>query len=155
MPSLFDDSPATLPRTKIVATLGPSSWEEERLRLLIEAGVSVARINFSHAEPVQTAQTMDLIRRISAELDRNVAILADLQGPRIRVGELPPAGITLREGDRVLLCGESQDITSDGQLVIPVDYEGLCQDVEPGDTLLLADGMMAIQVADLRGDLID
>jgi pyruvate kinase len=129
-----------LSRTKIVATLGPACWEEPTLRALLEAGVSVVRINFSHAEPGPTAEKIALVRRLAAELDANVAVLADLQGPRIRVGTLPPEGVTLSPGEEVTLS------TRPGGPGIPVDYEGLPADVFQGDTILLDDGLIALEV---------
>jgi pyruvate kinase len=134
-----------LPRTKIVATLGPASWEEEVLRQLLAEGVSVVRVNFSHAEHETTAEKIALVRRLAAELDKNVAILADLQGPRIRVGALPPAGVTLITGTNVTLLMQP-DATPDA---IPVDYAGLAADVEVGDVILLDDGLLALRVTDV------
>ena len=108
------------PRTKIVATIGPACWDEETLRALLEAGVSTVRFNFSHAEPESTAEKMALVRRLAGErAGANVAILADLQGPRIRVGTLPPAGMTLVAGSNVSLSTQARPGT------VPVDYTGL------------------------------
>ncbi len=111
------------------------------LRELLAAGVSVIRINFSHADHGITAEKMALVRRLAAEEPgRNVAILGDLQGPRIRVGELPSTGVTLIAGSTVTLS-----VHPDGES-IPVDYAGLPRDVAPGDTILLDDGLLALQV---------
>src|SRR4051794_19590168 len=93
-----------IPRTKIVATIGPACWNEATLGALMDAGVSTVRFNFSHAEPAITAEKMALVRRLADERpSSNVAILADLQGPRIRVGELPPGGVMLETGSKVVL----------------------------------------------------
>ncbi|HYO49771.1 MAG TPA: pyruvate kinase [Chloroflexia bacterium] len=132
-----------LPRTKIVATLGPASWEEAVLRQLLAEGVSVVRINFSHAEHETTAEKIALVRRLATELDKNVAILADLQGPRIRVGVLPSSGVMLITGTSVtLLMQPATELDA-----IPVDYAGLAADVEEGDLILLDDGLIALRVA--------
>jgi pyruvate kinase len=129
------------PRTKIVATIGPACWDEVTLRALLEAGVSCVRFNFSHAEPEVTAEKMALVRRLAMEQPgSNVAILADLQGPRIRVGTLPPGGVTLVAGSTVTLSTQTRTGT------IPVDYDGLPSDVFPGDTILLDDGLISLQV---------
>src|SRR5690349_24693695 len=93
----------TRPRTRIVATIGPACWDEPVLRGLLISGVNVARFNFSHAEHSQTAQIISLIHRISNEEDLNVAILADLQGPRVRVGGLPAEGVLLTPGGMLTL----------------------------------------------------
>jgi pyruvate kinase len=128
-----------LPRTKIVATLGPACWDEPVLRRILAAGVTVVRINFSHADHATTAEKIPLIRRLANELDLNVAVLADLQGPRIRVGALPQGGVTLTPGATVTLSSEGE------QGAIPVDYEGLARDVQPGDLILLNDGLMCLR----------
>jgi pyruvate kinase len=130
-----------LPRTKIVATLGPACWDEATLRDLLAAGVSVIRINFSHAEHAITAEKIALLRRLAAEeRGYNLAILADLQGPRIRVGELPPSGVILPPGGTVTLS-----VQPAGE-AIPVDYAGLPGDVASGDTILLDDGLLVLEV---------
>ncbi len=97
-------------RTKIVGTIGPSSWDETVLRRLIEEGLDVVRLNFSHAEHNQAATTIKLVRKLSHETGRNVAILQDLQGPRIRLGELP-VPITLVSGHEIVLTTRSADAT--------------------------------------------
>src|ERR1700755_445390 len=111
-------------RTKIVCTLGPSSSSPEALRSLMEAGLSVARINFSHGTHEQHAATIKRVRDLSDELKRPVAILGDLQGPRLRIGDLP-AGIELVDGTDVVLVYEH---LAKG-IEIPVTYEMLADDV--------------------------
>jgi pyruvate kinase len=133
------------PRTKIVATIGPACWDEPILRSLLASGVSIARFNFSHAEHARTAETFALIRRLADEAGLNVAILADLQGPRVRVGELPPGGVTLTPGTALTLDTRNP-YYSPG--IIPVDYSGLAQDVHPDDLILLDEGLIALKVVD-------
>jgi pyruvate kinase len=132
-----------MPRTKIVATIGPACWEEPTLPELLLSGVSVVRFNFSHAEHASTAEKIALVRRISDEERLNVAVLADLQGPRIRVGDLPTEGVPLLPGQEVTLLTTSIE---ESGAAIPVDYEGLAHDVFPGDTILLDDGLMSLEV---------
>lgn len=132
-----------LPHTKIVATIGPACWDEPTLRELIAAGVSVMRFNFSHAEPQSTADKIALVRRIAAEqVSTNVAILADLQGPRIRIGALPPEGVVLVVGTTVTLSTKPESMPE----AIPVDYPGLAADIASGDTILLDDGLIVLKV---------
>ncbi len=128
-----------LPRTRIVATLGPSCWDEPVLRQILTGGVSVVRVNFSHADHPTTAEKIALVRRLASELGLNVAVLADLQGPRIRVGALPPEGVTLTTGEPITLSSAGEPGA------IPVDYEGLARDVEPGDLILLDDGLICLR----------
>lgn len=131
-------------RTKIVATIGPACWDEATLGALIEAGVNVVRFNFSHAEHVITSEKITLVRQVAECLGANVAILADLQGPRIRVGDLPPGGVSLTAGSDLMLLTRSDATYEPGR--VPVDYEGLASDVEVGDQILLDEGLLALQV---------
>ncbi|MBW3570239.1 MAG: pyruvate kinase, partial [Gemmatimonadetes bacterium] len=88
-------------RTKIVCTLGPASWSPERIESLIAAGMDVARINFSHGDLPRHAETIRNVREASTRVGRPIAVLGDLQGPKIRVGVLPQP-VVLRPGDRVV-----------------------------------------------------
>ena len=107
-------------KAKIVATIGPSSQEEPVLRRLIEAGVDVARLNFSHGTHAEHQEKIERIRRLSAELNKPVCILQDLQGPKLRVGKLPAGGIELAAGQSVALTNvESAQTpaTADGEAI--------------------------------------
>ena len=127
------------PRTKIVCTLGPASNNRDTLRSLMEAGLSVARLNFSHGTHEQHAATVALVRDTANELGRPVAILGDLQGPRIRIGDLAePRQVTAGE-DVVLVAGE--DATGDQ---FPTTYEDLCNDLKVGDRILVDDGLIEL-----------
>jgi len=129
-------------RTKIVATVGPASAGEDRLRELARAGVDVFRLNFSHGTVAEHLRVIRTIRSIEEELGRAIGILQDLCGPKIRLGTLPPEGIRLEAGRTILLVpGED---APDGML--PVGYPHLLEDVEPGDPILLADGTVELRV---------
>ena len=132
-------------RTKIVCTLGPASATKETIRQLMEAGLNVARINFSHGTHEQHARTIAMIREVADAMQRPVAILGDLQGPRIRIGDLP-APITLADGSDVHMAPEGQE--RDGDL--PVTYEALAQDVHVGDRILINDGLLELVVLDVE-----
>jgi pyruvate kinase len=131
-------------RTKIVCTLGPASWTRERIASLISAGMDVARINFSHGDLPRHAETIRNVRAAARAAGRPIAVLGDLQGPKIRVGLLP-APVTLRPGDRVVFAPEG--LHGPGEL--PTTFEQLADDVEPGDVVLLADGLMELLVEDV------
>ena len=134
------------PRTKIVCTLGPSTASRDTLSSLMEAGLNVARLNFSHGTHEQHARTVELVRSTAAALGRPVAILGDLQGPRIRIGDLA-APREVRDGeDVVLVAGE--DATGDE---FPTTYEGLCKDVKVGDRILIDDGLIELVTLDVTG----
>ena len=132
-------------RTKIVCTLGPASWSPERIDALIQAGMDVARINFSHGDLERHAETIRLVRAASRKAGRPIAILGDLQGPKIRVGVLP-APVVLRPGDRVVFAPEGQH----GPGELPTTFHELSHDVEVGDVVLLADGLMELIVEDVE-----
>ncbi|HET7457865.1 MAG TPA: pyruvate kinase [Gemmatimonadaceae bacterium] len=138
------------PRTKIVCTLGPASSSRETIRALVEAGLNVARINFSHGTHAQHADVITSVREVAAELGRPVAILGDLQGPRIRIGDLA-APIMLDAGREIVLVPEGSEAHASD---IPVTYELLAQDVHEGDRILINDGLIETVVMDVQGDRV-
>jgi pyruvate kinase len=140
-----------LRRTKIVATLGPASSSPEMIRQLILAGMDVARLNFSHGSYEDHARTVSVLRTTSAALDTPVTILQDLQGPKIRVGNLP-AGFTLIEGEDVTLIPDAE---FHGQpATIPLDYAYAAQEATSGTPVLLADGLFELEVERVCGNAL-
>jgi pyruvate kinase len=137
-------------QTKIVATVGPATQNEGALRDLIAAGVDVLRLNFSHGTRTEKALQIKTIRRVASNAGRHVAILQDLQGPKIRVGRLPEEGIELRQGSRVRLTGGPARGGA-----IPVSYRGITAELQPGDAVYLNDGSMQLRVASVRGHTVD
>jgi pyruvate kinase len=133
-----------VPRTKIVCTLGPASSTDEGIRGLIEAGMNVARLNFSHGTHSQHAETIDAVRRVAKELDRPVAILGDLQGPRIRVGDIPGT-IYVEQGEDLVLVHEGHE----GEGEIPITYDHLADDIHVGDRILIDDGLIELIAMDV------
>ncbi len=132
-------------KAKIVATIGPASQSEETLEALIKAGMNVARMNFSHGTHEQHAERIALVRKISKRLGRSVGIIQDLQGPKIRIGELDEP-IQLSEGELITLyVTESEPPEGDGKK-IPVDFRQLFDSVQTSDRLLLDDGRLALEV---------
>lgn len=132
-----------LPKTKIICTIGPASDELETIKALIENGMSVARLNFSHGSHPDHGALMQKIRQASKQTGRPVAILQDLCGPKIRVGELPGKGMALSAGDVVILTSEQQAASGNR---VSVSYGGMPSQVKPGDRILLADGLMELTV---------
>lgn len=135
-------------RTKIVATIGPSSGTESVIESLIDKGLDVARLNFSHATQGDHEEKIKLIRRISLKVNRPIAILQDLAGPKIRIGSLPDPGISLEPGEIFILT--SRQLPGDRKKV-SLSYANLPKEVSPGDRLLLADGMMELLVNETDG----
>ena len=136
------------PRTKIVCTLGPSTSTDDAIRGLIEAGMNVARVNFSHGTHEQHAATIAMVRHLADESGKPVAILGDLQGPRIRIGDLDKP-ITLKVGEDVVLVHEGEERNGE----IPVTYDQLAHDVRVGDRILIDDGLIefvALEVGNAR-----
>lgn len=132
--------------TKIVCTIGPASSTPDVIRRLMLAGMNVARLNFSHGTHEQHARTIATIRGTAEDLGRPIAILGDLQGPRIRIGHLAEA-VRLAEGERIVLVPEA---LADGG-GIPVTYDALADDVRPGGTILVDDGLLAFTVERVEG----
>ncbi len=131
-------------RTKIVATVGPASESREALETLLQAGVDVFRLNFSHGDAAGKAERIKVIREISIQHKRAVAILGDLQGPKIRTGLMKNGSQQLTAGQLVTITTEDI-VGADG--VIPTIYQALPQDVVPGDQILLDDGQLELRVA--------
>ena len=134
--------------TKIIATLGPASEKPEVLRDMIRAGVDVVRMNFSHGTVADHKARHDLVRTISAEAGKEVGIMADLQGPKIRVGKFVDSKILLKEGDKFIL---DVDCQLGDQTKVGLDYKELPGDVKPGDRLLLNDGLVVLTVESVKG----
>jgi len=134
--------------TKIVATLGPASSEPAILERMIRAGVDVVRLNFSHGTAADHEARAALVKELATKTGRTVAILCDLQGPKIRVGKFKEGKVTLEKGQRFVLDANAQ--IGDGQRV-GLDYKELPQDVDAGSLLLLDDGKIVLEVTDVRG----
>lgn len=136
-------------KAKIVATIGPASESEEILEKLILAGVNVARLNFSHGTHEQHAERITCIRKVSEKLGICVGILQDLQGPKIRVGELSEP-IQLSEGEEVTLYVTGTTPPGCCAKNVPVDFRQLFDSVRPSDRLLLDDGRLTLEVLSVR-----
>jgi len=140
--------------TKIVATIGPASRSPEIFRKMVDSGVTVARLNFSHGSYADHAKTIAMIREVSEELDIPITILQDLQGPKIRVGALPDTGLELVEGNFVTLV--PMDELSKGLYTnaIAIDYPYVAEEATIGTQILLADGIFELQVSEVVGNAV-
>jgi pyruvate kinase len=136
--------------TKIVATLGPASSDPEVLERLIRAGVDVVRLNFSHGKAQDHIDRARLVREIALKVGKPVALMADLQGPKIRVGKFAEGRVELVVGAAFVLDASR---TEPGNVnVVGLDYKELPRDVKPGDSLLLNDGLIRLKVEAVRGE---
>jgi pyruvate kinase len=135
-------------RTKIVATIGPASREPQTLERMVEAGLDVARLNFSHGDREIHAENAARVRAASAAVGRPVAILQDLPGPKLRIGALKEDIAELKPGERlVLICGS--DAPGDGEFM-SVSWPGLAEAVDPQDVIYLSDGAIRLRVQEVR-----
>ncbi|ANN16518.1 pyruvate kinase [Amycolatopsis orientalis] len=135
-------------RAKIVCTLGPATATPEKMRQLVDAGMDVARMNFSHGTHSDHKQVYDLIRSAAAESGRAVGILADLQGPKIRLGTFAGGPVEWHNGDIVRITVEDVAGTHDR---VSTTYKGLADDAKPGDRLLVDDGKVGLVVKEVDG----
>lgn len=140
---------------KIVATLGPASSNETTLRQMIQAGLDVARLNFSHGTQEQHEENIALIRKLSSELNKPISILADLQGPKLRIGKLENNELEIVEGQTLALSSSyNPKSISEGVTFIPFDVPMLHEAVVPGNRILMDDGNLEIEVTHLDGENI-
>jgi pyruvate kinase len=136
-------------KTKVIATLGPASSSKEVLEQMIAAGVDVCRINFSHGSYDDHAAVINTIREINAERGYHTAILADLQGPKLRIGEVENNGVQLNEGDDLVITTEKSIGTAKR---VYITYPQFPQDVKIGETVLIDDGKIVLIVKDTNKD---
>ncbi|MEA3242783.1 MAG: pyruvate kinase, partial [Pseudomonadota bacterium] len=141
-------------RTKIVATLGPSTDDPKVLDDMIQAGVDVVRVNFSHGTPEEHLRRAENVRNRARAHGRQVGVLADLQGPKIRIARFKDGKVVLQEGARFVLDA-SLDIDAGSQQRVGLTYKALTDDVKRGDTLLLDDGAVVLWVEEVTGSEIE
>ena len=134
--------------TKIVATIGPASSTFDTLQRMIAAGVDVVRLNFSHGKAEDHVARAQMVRDAAAACGREIAIMADLQGPKIRIGKFSEGKIELSKGDAFILDASCE--VGDQQRV-GLDYKELPNDVKAGDRLLLNDGLVVLRVQSVQG----
>ncbi|MDR3582411.1 MAG: pyruvate kinase, partial [Candidatus Pacebacteria bacterium] len=141
-------------RTKIIATIGPASDSAEMIQKFVDAGMDIARVNFSHCTDENFIKYKKHLAAASRKAGRKVPIMQDLQGPRIRVGELPAEGHKLVEGETVVFSTKKDDAVNGGGKVIFVDSPKLHKDMKNGELIYLANGDMELVVTKISGNLI-
>lgn len=145
----------TLRRTKIVATLGPASASKEVVRDMLLSGVNLFRINLSHGKKAAHNDAIALIRKTAEELDLPLGVIADLQGPRIRTGLLKDKTVTLKPGALLSLSAQDEENFKGDEQTISTTHKGLAGDVGPDDRILIDDGLIELNVKEVRGDIVD
>lgn len=138
--------------TKIVATIGPASQSPSVLKKMIENGMNVARLNFSHGSYKDHAKIIETLRQVSDELEIPVTLLQDLQGPKIRVGVLPEGEIELKEGGELTLIPLHE--FSNQPETISIDYPYLAEEAQPGTAVLMDDGLLELTVTSVTGNAV-
>src|SRR5580704_18025808 len=136
-------------KTKIVATLGPASSSPESIKAMFEAGVDVFRINMSHTSRERLGELHSRVRALEKEDGRPIAILVDLQGPKIRLGRIPGANAVLRKGERVHLRRAE---TSDQEGIIPIPHPEVFAALWVGEFVLIDDGRVRLQIESIEAD---
>lgn len=136
-------------RAKIVATLGPASSSKDTIRELIDAGVNVFRLNFSHGDHETHAMVIDRIREVNQELRVHTSILQDLQGPKIRIGQVEGDGVPIQPGQEIVITTKEMVGTSQ---MVSTTYENLATDVKPGDMILIDDGNLELFVKSVNAE---
>jgi len=141
-------------KTKMICTIGPSSWTSKKMKKLVDAGMNVARLNFSHGTHEEKLQAIDKIKEIRRETGKNIGILQDLCGPKIRTGNLPEAGIDLPDTAVRLFSGE--DFLSGKEIIeIPVSYANLLEDIPEKSRILLDDGLLEFKVEKIAAPFLE
>lgn len=138
-------------RTKIVCTLGPSSNTEEMIDKLVRNGMDVARINFSHGTHKDHSEIIGIIRKVADRYNLSLPILADLQGPKIRVGKMKDGAQELQAGDYITLTSDDIEGTSE---MVPIDYKELAKDAEEGNKILMDDGLLELKIVKKNEDSV-
>lgn len=138
-------------KTKIVCTIGPASSSLEVLQGMIENGMNIARFNFSHGTHESNVALVNTVREASKAAGLPVELLLDLQGPKIRIGQLPPEGVVLTEGEMVTVHAGVKEAEAG---LIPVPYQRMATEIKPGDAILLADGTLELEAVEVEGDKI-
>lgn len=136
-------------KTKIVATIGPASEDKHTLKQLIDAGMNVARLNFSHGSHEEHRTRIESIREVAKESGKEVSILLDTKGPEIRTYEMENGEVDLKKGSHLRVIGEN--VLGNAEF-IGITYKDLARDVAPGNVILLDDGLIELQVESIEGE---
>jgi len=146
-------------RTKILCTIGPASWDYDTLDRMVKEGMDAARLNFSHGTYATHKKIISAIRKVSEKHAANIAIVQDLQGPRIRLGKLPQEGVEVKKGESIILTTDKRYEDNYKDKKFFVTYENLHKDIQEGEMILISDGLIEVKVKqiekkDIKGKVI-
>ena len=139
-------------KTKIICTIGPASEKEEILSKIIEAGMNVSRHNFSHGDHEEHAGRINLVKELAKKYNKEIAVMLDTKGPEIRTGKFDPKKVELQAGDKFTVHAGGDVIGNTEEC--SVTYAGLANDVKPGDTILIDDGLVGLTVVEIEGNKV-
>ena len=139
-------------KTKIICTIGPTSEKPEVLSQIIEAGMNVSRHNFSHGDHAEHAERINLVKELAKKHNKEIAVMLDTKGPEIRTGKFDPKKVELKAGDKFTVHAGGDVIGNTQEC--SVTYAGLANDVKPGDTILIDDGLVGLTVESIEGNKI-
>ena len=139
-------------KTKIICTIGPASENPEILSQIIEAGMNVSRHNFSHGDHEEHAARINLVKELSKKYNKQIAVMLDTKGPEIRTGKFEPKKVELQAGDKFTVHAGGDVVGNTEEC--SVTYAGLANDVKPGDTILIDDGLVGLTVESIEGNKI-
>src|SRR3989339_1949462 len=132
-------------KTKIICTLGPKSDSKTEIKRLVQAGMDIGRLNFSHGNYEHHAKMIHSIRKVSKELKKEIPIIVDLQGPKIRLGKISDRGLTIKRGQIIVLTTHNANRKS--QIIkIPIQYNSLPSEIKTGESILIDDGLIELLV---------
>jgi pyruvate kinase len=140
---------------KIVCTLGPSSNSKISIKALINAGMNVARLNFSHGSHQDHKELIEILRELADEKGQSITILQDLQGPKLRIGKIPGDSMPLEAGDQVTLSSSESFVANENDIFIPFEIPDLHKALKPGNHILLDDGHLEMEVQSVNGERIE
>ena len=140
-------------KTKIICTLGPATETPEMVTKLAEAGMNIVRLNFSHGDHEEHGERIAKVKELSKKLNREIAIILDTKGPEIRTGKFEPKKVELTKGTEFTVYAGDMDVIGD-TTKCAVTYEGLANDVKPGNTILIDDGLVGLTVKSVEGNAI-
>ena len=141
--------------TKVVCTLGPASDDEKEILQLVKAGMNIARLNFSHGTYKHHRKLIKTIHKVEKITGKRIGILQDLQGPKVRIGNMPENGIKIKKNNTFRISVTANEASIGKHIIIPIRYKGIVKDAKKGDTILINDGLIETKVIKKGKDYLE